>query len=162
MHIHPQRSTENRSMLAHRAHRGANTSVHALLLACVLIVTACDTQSLLEVEVPGRVPEEALDNPALAQTLTNSVISDLECAWDSWVGMSAVHSDQFIHSSGNAAMRSFGQRRMTADDATLGRSSCAVGFGVFTPLQTARYQAEDVYSRLESFPDAAVPTKPLQ
>ena len=148
-------------MLFPLARRGV-ASGRALLLVCALSVTACNTESLLEVEVPGRVPEEALDNPALAQTLTNSVISDLECAWDSWVGMSAVHSDQFIHSSGNAAMRSFGQRRMTADDPTLGRSSCGVAFGVFTPLQSARYQAEDVYSRLESFPDAVVTTKTLQ
>ena len=152
-----------RTPLAPRRARGA-IRLTALLplapLALAALAAACDTESLLEVEVPGRVPEEALDNPALAQTLVNGVISDLECAWDSWVGLAAVHSDQFIHSSGNALMRSFGQRRMTADDATVGRSSCAIAFGLYTPLQTARYQAEDIYRRLDSFTDALVPTKP--
>jgi len=164
MSIHNRPSPEGRHMRTHPAPRQARGVVrltYLLLLALAAFGAACDTETLLDVEVPGRVPEEALDNPALAQTLVNGVISDLECAWDSWVGLAAVHSDQFIHSSGNALMRSFGQRRMTADDATVGRSSCAVAFGVYTPLQTARYQAEDIYRRLDSFSDALVPTKPL-
>jgi hypothetical protein len=159
MKINQLQSTEGVAMPLTFARRAAGRSSSVLLIAFTMLSSACDSSDLLEVDVPGRVPEEALNNPALAGTLVNGVMSDLECAWDSWVALAAIHSDQFIHSSGNAANRSWGQRRITADDNTVGRSNCGVSFGLYTPLQTARYQADDIFNRLASFPDAAVANK---
>jgi hypothetical protein len=134
----------------------------ALALALLLLHTACDVGELLQVETPGKVPEEALDNPQLAQTLTNGVITDVECGWDSYVGAAAIHSDQFIQSSGNLTMRLWASRGITAEDANFAQGACQDwGYGLYTPLQTARYQAESVFLRLEQFPDAVVPTKTL-
>ncbi|MEX2466005.1 MAG: hypothetical protein WD995_03800, partial [Gemmatimonadota bacterium] len=70
------------------------------MLGAVLAVTAalgaCDTESLLEVDLPGRVSEDALNDPRLAGTLVNSVIADVECSWDNYVAAAAHHSDEWI------------------------------------------------------------------
>lgn len=129
-----------------------------LLLLCTLI-TACDLDSLLEVKQPGRVPEEALNDPALAVTLTNGVIADLECAWSAYSAGAAMISDQFIQASGNLNQRNWGSRRINADDGFYSQTACSGPYGIYTPLHTARYQAEDVFKRLSAFTDAQVPTK---
>ena len=132
------------------------------LITLLLLNTACDTGSLLDVETPGKVPEEALDNPTLARTLANSVITDVECAWDSYVGAAAVHSDQFIQASGNLTMRLWANRGIIAEDANFAQGTCQDwGYGLYTPLQTARYQAESIFTRLQGFPDAVVTNKTL-
>jgi starch-binding outer membrane protein, SusD/RagB family len=129
----------------------------AILLPLTFLSTACDLEELLEVETPGKVPEESLDNPTLARTLMNSVITDFECSWDGYVGAAAIHSDQFIQSSGNLTMRLWANRGITAEDANFAQGACQDwGYGLYTPLQTARYQADNVFTRLEGFTDAQV------
>jgi hypothetical protein len=52
------------------------------------------------------------------------------------------------------------QRRIFPDNTNLGSANCTtLGYGVYTPLQTARFQAADVAKRINGFPDAAVPNK---
>lgn len=129
-----------------------------LLLVCTLL-TGCDLDSLLDVKQPGRVPEEALNDPALAITLANGVIADLECAWSAYSAGSALISDQFIQASGNLNQRNWGSRRINADDASYSQTACSGSYGIYGPLHTARFQAEDVFKRLETFTTAQVPTK---
>lgn len=131
------------------------------LLLCSALA-ACDLDNLLEVKQPGTVPVEALDDPALAATLTASVVSDFECAWSNYVAGTALLSDQFIQASGNLNQRNWGTRRVTADDASYAQTGCAGPYGIYTTLHTARFQAEDVFRRLSAFPDAAVPNKTTQ
>ena len=65
------------------------------------------------------------------------------------------------HSSGNLIMRSWGQRRITADFPNYVTGTCAGwAYGLWVPLHTARVQAESAFDRIESFPDEAVPDKP--
>ena len=61
--------------------RAARTIALALFLP--LTPSACN--DVLDVHVPGRVQEEALNDPALAPTLVASVIADFECAWNNYV-----------------------------------------------------------------------------
>lgn len=130
-------------------------------LAVVLCVglSACSLDSLLEVELPGNVVEEALNDPALAPVLAQSVIADFECAWNNYVVGTALISDQFIQASGNLNQRNWGTRRVTSDDASYAQSNCASPYGIYTTLHTARFQAEDVFRRITDFPDAQVPNK---
>ncbi len=140
--------------------RTPRNSELVLALSALVLISACDTQELLEVDTPGKVPEESLDNPQLARLLTNSVITDFECSWDGYVGAAAVHSDQFIQSSGNLTMRLWANRGITESDANFAQGACQDwGYGIYTPLQTARYQADNVFDRLSAFPDAQVPNK---
>lgn len=127
-----------------------------LLAAATVSLMACGVGNILDVHVPGRVQEGALDDPALAGTLTASVVSDLECAWNNYAAGSALISDEFIQASGNLNQRNWGSRRITADEPTMAQGSCRTQYGIFTTLQTARFQAEDIFTRLESFTDAQV------
>ena len=132
------------------------TQLRSLALALVLPFAASACNDILDVNVPGRVQEEALDDPALAATLVASVVSDFECAWNNYVAAAALIGDEFIQASGNLNQRNWGSRRIVADDANMGQGTCRAQYGIYTTLQTARFQAEDVFKRLEQFTDQQV------
>src|SRR5207247_1524318 len=120
-----------------------------------------DLSGILDVDLPGRVPEDALNDPTLAQVLVNGVIADVECAWNTYYAAASHISDEWIPSSGNLNMRNWGQRKIRADDDFLGKGTCDDNYGLYTPLETARYQARHVYELLEGFDGAAVPNTTL-
>jgi len=132
-----------------------------LLAAGTLGVAACAFNDILGVHVPGRVQADALSDPALANTLAASVVSDLECSWNNYVAGSALIGDEFIQASGNLNQRNWASRRITADEPTMAQGSCRTAYGIYTTLQTARFQAEDIYKRIDGFPDAKVSNKTL-
>lgn len=146
----------------HRSRGGAATRTRlTTLLLGVLAggVAACDTGTLLEVELPGRVSESALNDPRLAGVLVQSVIADVECAWDNYVTAAAHHSDQWIASSGNSTMARWGLRDIPATFTAMSTAGCGSNYGLHTPLHGARVQANSNYDRIVSFPDAEVPRK---
>ena len=132
-----------------------------LLAAGTLGLAACAFNDILGVHVPGRVQADALDDAALANTLAASVVSDLECSWNNYVAGSALIGDEFIQASGNLNQRNWASRRITADEPTMAQGSCRTAYGIYTTLQTARFQAEDIFKRIDGFPDAKVPNKTL-
>jgi hypothetical protein len=132
-----------------------------LLLALVLPLAAAACDDILDVHVPGRVQEEALDDPALATTMVASVVADFECAWNNYVAAAALIGDEFIQASGNLNQRNWGSRRITPDDATMAQGTCRNQYGIYTTLQTARFQAEDTFKRLDKFTDAQVANRTL-
>ena len=143
-----------RSGITRRGLRGA-----IVALALPFAAGACN--DILDVHVPGRVQEEALNDPALAPTIVASVIADFECAWNNYVAAAALISDEFIQASGNLNQRNWGSRRIVADDATMAQGTCRNPYGIYTTLQTARFQAEDAFVRLEKLTDAQVPNRPV-
>jgi hypothetical protein len=128
-------------------------------LPAAVLLGACDTSELLQVDLPGRVAEEDLVSPRLALSLVNSAIGDFECAWDNYVGASAVHSDEYIQSSGNTNQKRWGLREIDESFANYATGGCGTAYGLFTPMHTARYQAEKNFDWIQSFPDAEVPNK---
>lgn len=130
-----------------------------LLLLLITTLGACNLDHLLDVKLPGSVPEESLNDPALAVTLAVGVVADLECAWSAYSAGTALISDQFIQASGNLVQRNWASRRVNADDASYAQTGCANPYGIYTPLHTARFQAEDVAKRLAAFTAAQVPTR---
>jgi len=131
-----------------------------LPLLGVVALAGCDLDSILDVDLPGKVAEEALENPALAQTLVRSVVAAVECSWNQYVGGAAIHSDEYLPSSGNGHMRDWGQRKIRDNDAGYATSLCGDwGFPMYQPLQTARFQAEDIFQRLSSENFAEIPNR---
>jgi hypothetical protein len=131
---------------------------HALMVfALTMGLAACD--SLLEVDIPGRVPEEALNDPRLAATLVNSVIADVECSWDNYVAAAAHHSDEWIASSGNSTMARWGLRDIPPTFASMATGGCGASYGLYTPLHGARVQAQSNFDRISGFSDDEVPNK---
>ncbi|HSW28625.1 MAG TPA: RagB/SusD family nutrient uptake outer membrane protein [Longimicrobiales bacterium] len=137
---------------------------HARVLAGAAMLSAsvlAGCSDLLDVKLPGRVPEEALNDPALTSVLVNSVKTDFECAWANYVAGTALISDQFIQASGNLVQRNWGTRRVDSSDASYATAGCGSPYGIYSPLHIARYQSEDIYKRITEFPDALVANKTL-
>ena len=125
----------------------------ALALTLAMATGSCKLDDLLEVDLPGRVLQEALDDPALAETLVRSVVSDFDCAWNNWVVVTSLLSDAYMEASGNLALRNFGSRRVEANDANL-TATCRSALAAYSPMQIARYQGEDIFNRIGALPDA--------
>lgn len=133
----------------------------ALFAASSLVLSGCSLDEILKVHVPGKVLEEALDNASLADVLTTGVVAEVECSWNQYVAGSAHHSDEYVPTSGNLTMRNWGQRKIYASDAGYSQGTCGGwGYPMFTPLHTARFQAEDVSRRLSEFPAEDVANLP--
>lgn len=132
-----------------RTNRGGMPRRWTIPAAALLIMGLTACEDLLDVNLPGKVPEEALADPELAATLTASVVSDTECAWDNYVAAATNHSDEYIQASGNLVMRNWGLRWVPANDPNYAQAGCGDhGYGIYTPLHTARFQSEDVFDRL--------------
>ena len=75
--------------------------MHGIRLAAASLVVfatiACE--GLLDVDIPGRVPGTALDDPALASTLVLGAQADFECAWSDYVLAESLFTDEFIVAS---------------------------------------------------------------
>lgn len=128
--------------------------------ALVMGLAAAGCSSLLDVPYPGRIPVEQLDNPNLAAVLALGVVGDLECAYNNYFSAAAAHSDEFEASNDNGLLANAGERNTTADNDDYATGPCEANvsdFGLQVPMHTARYQAEDVYNRLNSWTDAQMP-----
>jgi len=130
--------------------RSARSGAVWTLALSLPLLAGCDIQAILEVDIPGRVEESALENPKLASTLVTGVISDAECSWNQFTAGMAHHSDEYIPTSGNLDLIRWGERRIENVDVQFSQGLCGGGtYPTYTPLQTARFQGEDVLTRLD-------------
>lgn len=128
--------------------------------AAVALMATAGCGDLLSVDTPGQVAADDLEVPVVANLMVTSAISDLECAWNQYAAGAAVHSDEYIHSSGNLAMRDWATRKIRSDDPNFAQGTCGGAvYPSYTPLHTARFQANDVLRRLESDAWADVPDR---
>jgi hypothetical protein len=130
-----------------------------LALALGGALTGCD--SLLDVEVPSQVIADNLDNPVAAGLMVHSAQTDFECAWGRYVFAQAIHGDEFADAQFNLGQYWGTDRRTTTDEANpLHSFSCDAGNsvnfpGIYTSLQVARFQADDVARRLDGWSTVA-------
>jgi starch-binding outer membrane protein, SusD/RagB family len=122
------------------------------VLACLAGAAGC--RDALNVELPGRIPSELLGDPTTAPTLAASVVADFECAFSNYVASTATLSDQFLGASGNLNAKNWGTRKINDDDTANEQTACTGSYGAYTPLQTARFQADDILGRLQTWTDA--------
>lgn len=129
------------------------------LVALTISTAACD--SLLDVELPGQLPEESLLVPEMTEMMTLGSIADFECAYTSYILGAAGASHEYIDASGWPAFIVFPTLQVFEDTGGVNTSGCtgATSFGFFRPLQTARFQAEQAFTTIEGFTTAQVPRK---
>jgi hypothetical protein len=130
-------------------------------LAAAVSLAAC--HNLLEVQYPGRIPVEQLNNPTLASILADGVVGDLECAYNNYFSGASAHSDEWETANDNGTLANAGERNITANNDDYATSACeasslntAGDFGLQVPMHTARFQSEDVFNRLQAWTDAEV------
>ena len=84
-----------RNLPARRHTRRHWVAMTAAAVAVIASVTACNTDQLLNVKAPDRVPAETLADPSQAALLVNGAVADFECAFASYALATAVMSDEF-------------------------------------------------------------------
>jgi starch-binding outer membrane protein, SusD/RagB family len=145
-----------RSRRMSRARR-LGTAVMVLALAGS---AACN--SLLTVDNPGRVPAEALDDPALIPILEAASLQQFQCAFAQFVATGSMLSGEELSANGfvdNHPWEWRGEQEIKNAPGSCPASRATTSMGFYTPLQQARFQLDDAASRLEKFTDADVPNR---
>jgi hypothetical protein len=126
----------------------------AAAVAVVASITACDTDQLLNVKAPDRVPAETLDNPSQAALIVNGAVADFECAYASYTLATGIMSDELSDAQLGAAGWPYDRRDMgTTTNGVYGGNSCNNNQnpGIYTPLSTARWQADNALTKLQTW-----------
>jgi hypothetical protein len=132
----------------------------AVVFAAASVTTAaCD--KLLDVDNPASVPIEALDNPALMQTLESASIQQFQCAYVNYIATVGVLSGEYWVSSNFVNSHPWEWRGIVQIKGTGG--SCgnrnATSLGFYTPMQQAQFQLDDLFERASNFTDEQVPNR---
>jgi hypothetical protein len=127
--------------------------VARLLVLPVVLTGAVACSDVLNVELPGRIPSDLLGDPLTAPTLAASVVADFECAYSNYTNSTAILSDQYLGASGNLNAKNWGTRKIQEEDTANEQAGCPLSFGAYTPLQTARFQADSIGGRLRQWTD---------
>ena len=138
------------------------TSAFAGIALAVSVCGLAACKGILAVDLPTRVSAGVLDDPTFATTMVQGAVADFECAYTNYTGATGLLTDEMIESTGFIAWFSWDLRRIPSSNSSLGTNTCTgAGYGVYTPLQTARFSASDAYRRIKAFADADVPNKTI-
>src|SRR5437867_4866087 len=125
--------------------------------AAAAVVSACNTSDLLNVDVPNSVPADVYTNPANATLMVNSVIGDFECAFGGFVVAEGIANDELHDASLNNGNWNLDRRDNVFTSGFYGVNPCTTQTGIYTPLSTARGEADAAIKTLEGFTVAQVP-----
>lgn len=117
-------------------------------------LTACST--LLEADAPSRILESTLLQSSNAPVLVAGAVADFECALGNFILTGGTLADEFSDSQANAATWDIDRRTNVPATALYSTGGCG-GFGVYTPLSTARFQADQAIRLLDKWTDLEVP-----
>jgi hypothetical protein len=118
-------------------HRRTRRVLAALAVAGVL--GGCDT--LLQVENPGAILEENLDDPTLINLLVNSVVGEFQDTYTDLAYYGAIITDEAVTGHNFETIQQMDRRVMDPLNGTLNTA-------IYIPLQKTRFLADSVSSRL--------------
>jgi hypothetical protein len=128
-----------------------------LTLLLVPFLTGCD--SLLDVEPTDQVTAEDLEQPSNASTLVDGAIADYECAHAAYAYYTAILGDEFRADASDAGIEIRTNIR-TASPSNWADGDCGTGIlGIYGPISTARWSADNALENLEGWTDEQVPNR---
>ncbi len=132
----------------------------ATLVLSLAATASCN--SLLAVDNPGRVTADALTDPALAPILEAAALQSAQCAFMQFAATTGMLSGEYLSSNGFVdnhiwEWRGIVEIKQAPGGCPGSRTTTSMGF--YTPAQQARFQLEDLSSRLKTFTDAQVPNR---
>jgi len=132
------------------------TATTAFLGACSLF------DSLLDVEPQEAVTAASVETPGQAALLVNSAVADFDCAFTNYAMAGGLVADEVDW--GDLNTFDYDRRTFTSQGGNFATSKCATGIGagglgVYTPLSTARWSANNVHRLLTEWTDAQVPNR---
>ena len=123
------------------------------------LVAACNTDRLLDVNAVDRVDAGLFDKPENAALMVNSVVADFECAFAAAALVEGIISDEFSDAQLGAAGWPYDRRDAnTQTGGIYGVNGCnsSQNPGIYLPLSTARFDADNALSKLTAWTDAQV------
>jgi starch-binding outer membrane protein, SusD/RagB family len=138
---------------------------HGRWLAALLLFipfAACDLSGLLDVDAPGQIPASRLEQPEYAGLLVNGAVADFECAIGAFVLVGGLIADEFADAQLGSAAWWYDRRDANlAPGSAYGVNSCDANQtpGIYRPLSTARWAADNVLRNLQQWTDAQVPNR---
>lgn len=135
----------------------ATKAISTLLLSAGLV--GCS--NLLEQSAPSRVLADDLLTPASAKLLVDGARAAFGCAYHAYITGTGLMTDEMEDTQLAAAAWDYDRRSWVATGGAYAESACDVGqiFGIYRPLQTARYQADFALEGLNAFTDAEVQSR---
>jgi hypothetical protein len=155
-----QQKTRGAAGPRERARRGALSL--AALVSILGTVVACNSNDLLAVDTPNSVPVSMIDDPKNADLAVNSAVADFECAFGSMVAVEGIISDELADAQLGAAAWPYDRRDAnTQTNGSYGINLCNNNQtpGIYTPLATARWDADHALTNLNKWTDAEVPNR---
>jgi len=129
----------------------------------LLLLGSAGCERLLEVQAPSQVQDDNLHKPANAKLLVDGSRAAFGCAFQAYINGAALLTDEMEDTQLAAAAWPWDRRDWTsAVGSGYAEATCTAfqTFGVYRPLQTARFTAEDAIQSITAFPDAEVTNKP--
>ncbi len=140
----------------------AHVAIRRVICTALVALTAiaCSDITTLKQENPGQILATDAYVPENAQLLVNGAISDFECAFNRYVGGSALFVDELGTSVAATSNYEY-DRRAVPSDGPYGTGGCTSVQqpGIYTPLSVARASADTILARLETWTDAEVPNR---
>src|SRR6266850_5015964 len=142
--------------IARLAVAGWSVLVAALLMGCDL--------HLLDAPARSRVPLDSLNTAAMIRPLLAGAVADFECALANFVAGTDDMADE-LKTAGLGAMTTWDRRALLLNNVAYATADCSAyasftqswAYSVYTPLSTARFEADDVFRRTASFTQAELP-----
>jgi starch-binding outer membrane protein, SusD/RagB family len=140
-----------------RTRGGARRLGFVALLASLVGLGACDAlDNALQVQNPGAVDAEDLRNPANAGFLASGAVADFECALGAYIVNQGMLGNELRDATTTAGRFSLDRRDHTPRDG-YGVNSCAGNPpGIYRPLASARWTADNAVAALDGWTDAQV------
>lgn len=145
-----------------RAPRFSSNRYVAGIMGMVMLLAACNTDRLLNVNVPNRVQASTLNDPKQSALMVNSTIGDFECALGSYIVVEGLISDELSDAQLGAAAWPYDRRDAnTQPSGIYGTNGCNNNQspGLYAPLSTARWSADNALTNLQGWTDAQVPNR---
>ena len=141
--------------------RSAVVSI-AAIATIAAAAAACNSSDLLDVETPATVPVDMLNDPKNATLMVNSAVADFECALGSTIAVEGIISDELADAQLGAAAWPYDRRDAnTQPGGSYGVNPCTNNQtpGIYTPLATARWDADTALTKLNTWTDEEVPNR---
>lgn len=132
--------------------RATRSVAWALLIAGGL--SGCD--SLLDVSLPGSTPADAMDDPTYSELLVISAQGMFECSYSNYAFIAGHLGGELIGAQSSLSTQPYQRRDVLPIHSEFGQSDCEGPVGLYTPLSTARFMADDAITRITAFTDAQV------
>lgn len=131
----------------------------AAALALSLGASCMSTSDLLTVQNPNSVDATVFDDPSNATLMVNSVIGDFECAYGSFIMGEGIATDELHDATLNNGNWNLDRRDNGFTSGFYGVNPCTTTTGIYTPLSTARAEADKAITRLTAWSAAQVPNR---